>query len=367
MAKDIAKVREEEAQKERERIANFKKEPKLPKKPQVVLSQHPEGKPTALSSGSAGPLPTQNTRPGQAVDSAKQFTPAPPSKQPLIARRSLKRSEKLFIRLVVGGIILFLIFNTIAFGFWYFFQRDTQQKPGSQNIQQELQDPALLPVAPQPQPKDSSESALDESNEDQASDKTPSPAPEPSPIPIIDISSYPFVETLETSSSQLLSTLQEFLNSKPGLGLTVLLLQDETTGVLLSTEEFLQAARLAFPQGLKDRFGQDFVLFSYIAGGKNRLSLIFELTETQGTEDLLLSFEPAMEQGFASFFEVIGRKGSAYSPVFRSVVYKGVQVRFQTFSVIDFGIVYGIMGNNLVLTSSLESFQKTIDLLTELP
>ena len=90
MAKDIAKIREEEAKKERERIANFKKEAK---KPQVVLSQQP----------------------------------APKKQEPLkrlsMQKRPLKRSEKLFIRFLVSGVILFLLLNVITFGFWYFFQR----------------------------------------------------------------------------------------------------------------------------------------------------------------------------------------------------------------------------------------------------
>ena len=93
MAKDIAKIREEEAKKERERIANFKKEAKKPKKPQVVLSQQPAPK--------------------------KQE----PLKRPLMQRHPLKRSEKLFIRFLVSGVLLFLLFNVVAFGFWYFFQR----------------------------------------------------------------------------------------------------------------------------------------------------------------------------------------------------------------------------------------------------
>ena len=93
MAKDIAKIREEQAKKERERIANFKKEAKKPKKPQVVLSQQPAPK--------------------------KQES----LKRPLMQRRPLKRSEKLFIRFLVSGVLLFLLLNVITFGFWYFFQR----------------------------------------------------------------------------------------------------------------------------------------------------------------------------------------------------------------------------------------------------
>ena len=73
-----------------------------------------------------------------------------------------------------------------------------------------------------------------------------------------------------------------------------------------------------------------------------------------------------MEQDLASFFDIIATKGSAYTTFFRSATYQGVQVRFQTFSVTDFGIVYGVIDNKLLLTSSFESAQKVFDLLQEI-
>jgi len=146
MAKDIAAVRKKEAKKEREHIANLQKEAQLPKKPQVVLSQHPETKPKAIESD---PIGTPPTAVGLDSTGAKQFAQETP-KRPLLPGRPLKRSEKLFIRLVVGSIIVFLIFNAVAFGFWYFFKRGAQKQPESQNIQQELQIPPA-PGAPGPE------------------------------------------------------------------------------------------------------------------------------------------------------------------------------------------------------------------------
>jgi len=42
-------------------------------------------------------------------------------------------------------------------------------------------------------------------------------------------------------------------------------------------------------------------------------------------------------------------------------IYQGISLRFQTFSVIDFGIVYGIIDDKLLFTSSFESFKRAVD------
>ena len=307
MAKDIARIREGEAKKERERIANFKREANLPKKPQVVLSQEPSQK--------------------------KQEEP----KRPLIPRRPLRRSEKLFIRLVVGGIIVFLIFNVVAFGFWYFPQRDGKPQPEPQDVQQVTQPPTPPPVVPEPQ-SDAGESQV----------KPPAAffeAPE----------QELFIELPE----ELLPKLQDFLGGAPALGFTNLAVK--TKEDILSRKDFLQGAEITMPQELEEKLTENLMLFSYVAEQKKRLGFIAELKEAESVPGLLQSWEQSMEQDLASFFDIIGDKGPTYTSLFHSSVYRGIPVRFQTFSVIDFGIVYGIVQDKLLLTSSLESFQKVVD------
>jgi len=287
MAKDIAKLREEEAKKERERIEALQKE-----KPQAS------------------------------------------EKQKLIPRRPLKQSEKLFIRLLIGAILIFLIFNAVAFGFWYFLKKNTASQPTSQDARQEMQTPPPAPIAPQPIPV--------------------KPAP---PTPVVFFQA-PKQELFITAPSDLLFELQDFLLQAPPLGITTITLSNT-----LSVEEFLQGANIMVPQDLKERLGENFMLFSYVAGQKNRLGFIVDLKDTINVVELLGSWEESMEQNVTSFFNIIGKKGSAYTPFFRSTSYSKIPIRFQTFSVIDFGIVYGIVDNKLLFTSSLESFRRAADLL----
>ena len=311
MAKDIARLRKEEAKKERERIEALQKEPKQKQKPQIVLSQQQQQ------------LPKEHSEKPQATQKRK-----------LIPGRPLKQSEKLFIRLLIGAIFIFLIFNAVAFGFWYFLKKNTASQPTSQDARQEVQAPPPAPIAPQPIPVE--------------------PAP---PAPVVFFQA-PKQELLVPAPSDLLFKLQDFLLQAPPLGITTITLSNT-----LSVEEFLQGAGITVPQDLKEKFGENFMLFSYVVGQKNRLGFIIDIKDTKDLVELLGSWEQTMEQNVISFFNIIGRKGSAYTPFFRSTSYGKTPIRFQTFSVIDFGIVYGIVNNKLLFTSSLESFYRATDLL----
>ncbi|MDA1337482.1 MAG: hypothetical protein O3C23_01815 [bacterium] len=307
MEKDIAKIREEGAKAEQEHIAKPKEEAVPPKKPEVVLMQQ------------------------------SSFTPPALPKRPLIPRRPLKQREKLFIRIVAGGIFVFLVFNAVAFGFWFFFKKNAPVKQPAQDTQKEVV--ITPPPAMQPRPV------------------------EPLPVvsPLIPFFTAPEQKLALENQDELLPKLQEFLASAPALGLTNITLQTKENP--LSVKELLYGLQITIPQELTAKLKENYMLFSYVAGEKKRLGFVVELKDTVEIQEILSSFEQNMEDSTASFFASIGQKGSAYTSLFRSTSYKGVPVRFQTFSMIDFGIVYGVINNTLLFTSSMESFQKVADLL----
>lgn len=309
MAKDIAKAREKEAAKERERIGGLTKEGQGQKKPEVVLSQE---------------------------------TP----RRSLIPKRSLSNRKKLFIRLVVILVIVFIAVNAVFFGLWYFAKQERELKQNSQDQDtQQVTKPSPTPVIPQP---------------------TPIPEPQPQQVPAAPQTKTPVVffeapqQTLSLEApEELLVRLKIFLAGSldPGFVNIALRLKEN----ILSLDQFFEGVSLAVPQELKAKLAENLMLFSYVTESKKRLGIVFELKETENVSELLRSWEQSIEQDTAAFFEIIGRKGSAYTPFFRSMVYRDIVVRFQTFSVIDFGIVYGIIEDRLVFTSSLESFQRTVD------
>lgn len=334
MAKDIAKVREEEAKKEQERIASLKKEAERPKRPEVVLAQHPEAKkPAAVS-------PIQKEGPAQPQAGLNAPQVPEQKKAPLILKRPLKRSEKLFIRLVLGALIVFVVFNAVAFGFWYFFKREPAPEP-AQTSKEVKEPPVALP------------------EEQNLAEPAPiEPALPPAAVPV-SFFQAPQHELLLGNSKELLKELQSFLAAPPALGFLNIVVKTQLG--ILSTEQFLEKSGITMPPTLKEKLTENTMLFSYYNDNKKRLGIIFELKDTEGVTDELRSWEPTLEQDTSAFFDIIGGKGSAYAPSFRSAAYQGVLVRFQTFSVIDFGIVYGLINNKLMLTSSFESFQGAVD------
>lgn len=319
MAKDIARLRKAEAKEEREHIAKLQKPQKPKEKPQVVLLQELKEK--------------------------SQEQPLAPKKHIQIPRRPLKQSEKLFIRLFIGAIFVFLIFNLVALGFWYFFKRNVAPQPAQQaNTQQEIKAPVpspITPVTPEPQSK------VDLS--------------QPQPIALIFFFEAKRQEILLGNTKELLQELEAVLATPPALGFLNIVVKTQTD--ILSTQQFLAKSKIAMPQELKEKLGENVMIFAYTTEQRKRLGFIIDLKETKDVSALLRSWELNMEQNVASFFSIIGKRGSAYTPFFRSATHNTIPVRFKTFSVLDFGIVYGIVDNKLLFTSSFESFQRAADLL----
>src|SRR3989338_6960426 len=108
MAKDVALLREEEAKKERERIAQIKTEgPKKEAQKPLAISQPVQGRKPL--SGSERPMPPS-------------LMPHDQVQKPVFVRAKTS-SEKIVIRVVVIGVLLFILLNGLAFGYWYFTRK----------------------------------------------------------------------------------------------------------------------------------------------------------------------------------------------------------------------------------------------------
>ncbi|MDO8655578.1 MAG: hypothetical protein Q7R48_04205, partial [bacterium] len=107
-----------------------------------------------------------------------------------------------------------------------------------------------------------------------------------------------------------------------------------------------------------------FLLFLHTLGEKKRFGLAFTVNGTEKImkEELLL-WEPDMEKDTASLFRLMGTPGTGHVSFFRSTQHDGVAIRFQTLSLNDFGIVYALSHNLLLITSSLESMNVLLDTL----
>ena len=122
MEKDIASIREQQANRERERIAEFKQY---------------NGQQETNQTGETSKVLQAQKPFDQNSQASFRLDEQPIPKQPPT------HSQKFLIRLVIFNIIIFVLLNISALGFWYFFRRDAApQPPPSQEV----------PI-PQPQPQ----------------------------------------------------------------------------------------------------------------------------------------------------------------------------------------------------------------------
>lgn len=265
MAKDVAKLRAKEAQEERERISKITITPESQPKPiPPPLMPHEEKQKPSFTG------------------------------QRMVLPKARTRFEKILIRFVVAGVLVFILVNGIAFGYWYFTKK------------------RVLEITPSPQP-------------------TPEAAAgEAEPIP------------------SLFSLFQTLLAKEDAQGLTTMPVKGKVS-------------ELPFPAQLKEIIQDEFVIFSFVSQDKKRLGFMFQLQNAQEAPEILFQWEPSMEGDLKHLWDSIGQKGSAYVPFFRQTSYQNSVIRFQTFSVKDFGIVYALKGNTLFITSSLESMKAAVD------
>lgn len=315
MAKDVAQLREEEAKKERDRIAKIKiEEPE--KATQVPTSQQPQPvQGLKTQSGSERPIPPS-------------LMPHAQVQKPIFVR-ARTRSEKVLIRIIVIGILLFILLNGFAFGYWYFTRK------------------AVVQVIPTPQPTPPAK----------VEEPTAQP-PAPETLVFFDTAQEKTITLGATDT--LIALLSGALKEEYPQGFTRILIKKEG-GAFVTFREFLNKTDVSMPESLLLLLKEDFMLFVYSSPDKKRLGVIGELALTEGVEGLLRNWETTLEQDTKPLWEIVGQKGSSYTPFFRQAVHQNNLVRFQTFSAVDFGVVYTLFGSKLILSTSFESLTKAVD------
>jgi len=258
----------------------------------------------------------------------------------LIPRPVLKKPslfEKIFIRIIVIGIFGLLIVLVISFWYWYFKVREVPPAPP----------PPVEEVIPEERPE-----------------VIPEEKPEIT-IP----SSLVSVETTEILEISKIEEIPENVNQilakeiKEG-SFSRILIKNLAENRLSSLSEIFAAFQIKTPENFFQKLGENYTFFIFSQEAGKRLGFIVEIKEKEGLSDLLKSWEPTMEKDFENFFALLGKEKPALSTRFKDENYEEINFRFQTFTSQDLGICYSIFNNYFLLTSSWESFGKTIDGLT---
>lgn len=303
MAKDMALLREGEAKVEAAKIGEFRP-------PQQPLPQQPLTIPQE-------PLKVALTPIASEVEH-----------QPLMG---VKRQGlgKLFIRVLLVAVLLFVIFNALALAYWL-----SQKEKGA---------------GPEPSPS-----------------PEPSPAIQPltTPEPV-----FPFTSTeqipLQKNEGLALNLEQAFLKPRT-FEFTRIVPANIQENRVWNLKEFFLGLSVGAPEEITNSLEENFTLFLHKnSQGTHRMGFAVPVLHGKDIQAALTSWEPTLEKDLALLFSFQGQKDSFYVPFFRETLYKEVRVRFQTFSAQDLGLVYAVVNNTLVVASSLESMNATIDEIKE--
>lgn len=320
MAKDMGRLREEEAKKERERIVTLQVEKKTVPAPAPVPETQTQAKAEIQVIPQTPPQPKE-------PEKEKIVLIPPPYTPP-------SRMEKIFIRVAIAGFVLFLVANAVAAAYFFFWRKTPQPPPPQQEEQQ--------PVP-----------------------ETPAP-PEPLLPPASLIKEGNTITLEYADASQIPELLSQSLQRVLPQGFTRVLVQNQQAlpqeeQAYASTKTILEAFSVVPPQELNNLLGNNTTPFVFFSNGKNHLGFVMEASNPEQGLALMKSWEPTLERDTETLFGIMGEKGIGYASFFRGTSYKQVPIRFQTLSNKDFGIVYAFSGNRLLLAESLESMKALID------
>jgi flagellar biosynthesis GTPase FlhF len=319
MRKEIIRKTEEEERKKREEAEKIRKE--------KILEERREEREKAwqIEEEERRKL-LERLRTGKVLKKEKE-TPEK-AEEVLIPRPVLKRPslfEKIFIRIIVL-LILLGVFG-LVFAFWYWFLEVKKAPPAPPPPVEEV-----IPEKP--------EVII--------------------PPPLISVEA---TETLEISTKEEIpEMIKQILTKELKEGsFNRVLIKNISENKLISLSEFFEVFQIKTPENLYQKLGENYTLFIFSQEAGKRVGFIVEIKEKENLSDLLKSWESSMEKDFENLFALLGKEKPALSPYFKDGDYKGGSFRFQTFTLQDLGICYGIFNDYFLFTSSGESLTKAID------
>lgn len=307
MAKDVSRLREIEAQKEKERLIALealKEQEKIPP-----------------------PLPREETiKPEVKIEEQK-----PPAFIPQLPQK-IVFSKKVLVRAAIVAVILLAVGGS----FYWFLTTKKQPIP-------EEQLPITTPTT--------TEGIVE------------TPAEITIPPSLIAVQSTATLEA--TSSENVPALLSQFLGTTSAAdGFTRILIKNTAENKLLGLTDFFAAFKITTPAGLLDKLNNDFTLFIYSSKGLNRLGFITEIKDNENLYALGKSWEPTAEKDTENLFASLDEVKTKHPTYFRQAFYKKFPFRYASFSNNKFGICWSTY-NYFILTTSGESMLRIIDTLTK--
>lgn len=333
MAKDLARLQEEEAIKEKEKISKLKFEEKLKKE----SSQREEIIKTMIP----GETEIMETREDMATEEISSRISKTPS------------WKKVLVRIMIV-LSFFAFLFLIGFTYWYLV---IKRKPTPQ--------PSPTPsvsISPSPSPES----------------PTPSPTefinPEIPPIPVISVKEIKIIDLNqeENVQKQLKQAIGNIVitGNEPEFFEILLKKNDQFLGI----KDLFEGLELKSPENLfgfvSDKI-EDFDFFVYAKNGlKQGFGLVVKIKDKDSLSNILRSWEPTMPSDINNLFITMNKQAtlaSATSAVFKQANYADATFRYLSFKEPGLGICWSVYKDYLIITSSGEIITKTFDLVANMP
>ena len=304
MQKDLAKLREVEAQKERERIAALKLEEKREKIAPPEISVIPKE-----------------------VKEKEALTPSQLFKK--------LRAPKAFQKILIRAVFCFLFLLIIGILGWFFGIRTP---------------PAGEIVSPTGE-------AIPPTGEIPPGEEVTKKPEIFIPSPLITVVE---TKTLEISKNEEISEKisELFTEDLTKAAFTQIVIKNIAESRLSSLEDIFQSFQIEAPEEIFQKLEPDYTLTLYPQEQGKRIVFISKIKEVEGLNELLKAWELRIEKEgvFLS-----GQKIPTLISYFKSASYQNVALRYLTISKEDSGICYALFKDYFIFTTSFESLKKTIE------
>jgi len=301
MAKDIARLREIEAQKEKERIVALKIETMRKK----IIPPIPEAPPEA--------------GPPKKIEEKVVLGPTLKVTHP-------KTFQKILIRAVF---FCFLVFLIIVFLGWFLGAK----KPSTEEV-----------IPPEKEIIPPGEEAV----------KKPEIIIPPALISVRE------TKTPEVSKTDEIPAIfnQLMAEELPEGTFTRIAIKDISENRLASLENLSQAFQIGAPEEIFRKLKEDYTLAIYSQKQGKRTVFISKTEDLEGLNALLKDWEKRLEKEGVS---LSGQKIATLASSFKSLSYQNVSFRYLTISKEDSGICYALFKDYFIFATSIEGLKKTID------
>lgn len=378
MQKDIERLREKEAQKERERIAALKTEEEERKERERIerIRREAEERRKAeeearrreealrkveeekrkemeekLEKEEEKKIVEEIRKRAEELEKPVELPPKvrrveggwPPPEKPALPRKP-SFFEKVFIRVAV--IIILLLVLTFLFTFWYWYFQAREAPPA---VPEKPPVEEVIPEEAKPEPK------------------RVEGGWRPEIVILPALISVEKTKTLEISEAiQIPDLISKVLGEELKEEAFIrILIKNIPENRWLTLKEFLGGFQVKTPENFYQKLGENYTFFIYSQKQGKRIGFIAKIEEKEGLVELLKPWEGSMEGDFENLFLLMGKEKPALVPYFRKASYKEIPFRYQTFSGQDLGICYSVFNDYFIFTGSWESMKKIIDKLTK--